>query len=313
LHMEFREAYLIALDDRFGTGLSGFCVVVVAGNGAMSETAPQALRQAGAQVVELFCTPDGSFPNRTPNPAEYEKLTALSAKVLETNADYGVAFDGDGDRVVFCDDRGNVVISERSFALFVRYLLKSGPSPVVYDQKSSSVVKDAILSSGGQPVMERSGHMFIKKRFLELGARLAGEVSGHFFFGELGYDDGLFAALLMGELLKTTGRTLSELLVDIVPPPITPDLRFPVPYGEMDAVLSRMRAAVRSGETLSGLDGVRIEGEDGWLLLRKSVTAEQMTLRIEAKDREALGRIARRALAVLPDSAKGCFDGEGIL
>lgn len=308
--VDMKTPYLAFLLDRFAGVLKGLKVVVDAGNGAMSEIAPAAFRQAGAEVVELYCEADGSFPNRTPNPAEYDKLTALSEAVRRARADYGVAFDGDGDRAVFADDNGEIVISERSFALFVRYLLRNGASPVVYDQKSSSVVKDAILSAGGEPVMERSGHMFIKKRFLELGARLAGEVSGHFFFGELGYDDGLYAALMLGKMLRDYGKKLSELLSDIVPRPITPDLRFPVPYGEMDGVLARMRGIALDGETVSEMDGVRIEGKDGWMLVRKSVTAEQMTLRIEAKDVSELVQFAKRAMKVLPASAEECLARE---
>ena len=291
--------YLAAMTRRFGAAPKPLKLVVDAGNGAMSEIAPRVLRACGYQVEELFCQADGSFPNRTPNPAEYDKLTALSAKVLETGAGLGVAFDGDGDRAVFSDEKGQIVINERILALFIRYLLRDGPSPVVYDQKSSSMVKKAILQMGGVPVPERSGHTFIKRRFLENGAKIAGEVSGHFFFGELGYDDGLFAALTLAEALLSWKTSLAQALKDVVCPPITPDLRVYCPYGEQDAVLAAVEAAF-PGRPVSHMDGVRVEMEDGWLLVRKSVTAEQMTVRAEGADQGALKGILARIAAIHP-------------
>lgn len=284
------EAYRDFLVNRFGPEPKGLKVVVDAGNGAMSAIAPQAMAACGYQVEELFCQPDGRFPNRTPNPAEYDKLTALSRRVLDTGADLGVAFDGDGDRAVFCDEKGQVIISERILVLFIRYLLRDKPTPVVYDQKSSSVVKRAILAAGGQPVPERSGHTFIKRRFLENGAAVAGEVSGHFFFGELGYDDGLFAALTLAQALGCWKASLSQVLAEVVCPPITPDLRVFCPYGEQDQVLEAVERAFR-GHPVSHLDGVRVEMDRGWLLIRKSVTAEQMTVRVEGETQADLERI----------------------
>ena len=295
--------YLAAMVRRFGARQKPLKVVVDAGNGAMSDIAPRVLSACGYQVAELFCQADGSFPNRTPNPAEYDKLTALSAQVLETGADLGVAFDGDGDRAVFCDEKGQIVINERILALFIRYLLRDGPTPVVYDQKSSSMVKKAILQMGGEPVPERSGHTFIKRRFLENGAAVAGEVSGHFFFGELGYDDGLFAALTLAEALLYWKTSLTHALKDVICPPITPDLRIFCPYGEQDAVLAAVERTF-SGRPVSHMDGVRVELENGWLLIRKSVTAEQMTVRAEGEDPAALQDILQRIRKIHPRLAE---------
>ena len=279
-------------------------IVVDAGNGAMSAVAPEAFRQSGYAVVELFCAPDGRFPNRDPNPAEYGHLGAVRAKVVECGADMGVAFDGDGDRAVFIDDAGNAVQNEKSLSLFIRHLLKGAPTPVVYDQKSSSAVKRTVLAMGGEPLPERSGHAFIKRRFLEVGAAIAGEVSGHFFFGELGYDDGLFAGLMMADILAQSGRRLSELAGEIVCPPITPDLRVYCPYAEQDQWLKRIEALGRErGCEISRLDGVRLEFDGGWLLVRKSVTAEQITLRAEADTRDRLRRILESVAGALPGAA----------
>ncbi len=289
--VDILPAYLASLTKRFGAR-KPLHVVIDAGNGAMSHVAPLAFRSVGYQVTELFCEPDGSFPNRDPNPAEYSHLSALCAKVTEVQADFGVAFDGDGDRAVFVDNLGRAVMNEKSLTLFIRHLLKKQPTPVVYDQKSSSVIRKAILSMDGAPIPARSGHAFIKKRFLELGAAVAGEVSGHFFFGELGYDDGLYAGLMMAEILCLSGRTLAELADEIILPPISPDLRFACPYAEQDNVLSRIEALkVKYPCQVSRLDGVRLDFPDGWILVRKSVTAEQMTLRAEAETQERLDEL----------------------
>jgi len=300
--------YLAALGRRF-TAAKSLHVVIDAGNGAMSSVAPKAFRNAGYTVTELFCTADGAFPNRDPNPAEYKHLTALCENVVEAGADFGVAFDGDGDRAVFVDEKGRAVINEKSLVLFIRRILKDNPTPVVYDQKSSSVIRKAVLEMGGTPVPERSGHAFIKKHFLEVGAAIAGEVSGHFFFGELGYDDGLFAALMMADILCDSEKTLSQLADDIVCPPITPDMRVACADADQQAWLDKVEALAETQPcTVAHLDGVRLEFEDGWILMRKSVTAEQITLRGEADTAERLRELLYMVAGVLPDAVRGVID-----
>ena len=302
--------YLASLARRF-SAKRPLKIVVDAGNGAMSLIAPQALRRCGYEVVELFCRPDGRFPGRDPNPAEYRHLGAVCAKVVESGADFGVAFDGDGDRAVFIDETGRAVMNEKSLVLFIRRLLRDRPTPVVYDQKSSSVVRRATLEMGGTPVPERSGHAFIKRRFLELGAAIAGEVSGHFFFGELGYDDGLYAAMLMAEIIAEEGRSLSQLTAGIVCPPITPDLRMRCPYAQQQARLDRIEALAAGRDcTVSHLDGVRLDFPDGWLLARKSVTAEQITLRAEAESPERLRTLLELAADALGPEARSAILSE---
>ena len=280
-------------------------VLVDAGCGAMSHVAPEAFRRAGYKVTELSCSPDGSFPDRSPNPADYSCLGKTSEAVRACGADFGVAFDGDGDRAVFLDETGAPVQNEKSLVLFIRSLLKDKPTPVVYDQKSSSIIRDATLEMGGTPLPEKSGHAFIKKRFLENGAALAGEVSGHFFFGELGYDDGLFAALVMADLIATSGKKLSEMVQGIICPPITPDIRIACAYADQQSWLDAVEAAMeKAGARISHLDGVRADFPDCWMLMRKSVTAEQITLRAEAKTQAKLQELLESIAAILPESAR---------
>ena len=269
-------------------------------DGATSKIVPQIMETMGYEVSRLYCGYDGNFPNRNPNPAEYNCLADVCKKVLETGADLGAAYDGDGDRVVFIDNRGHYLTSEKSFAVFIRQYLKGGPGSFVYDQKSASLVKNTILAYGGMPVMERSGYGFIKQRFLKERALAAGEISGHFFFREIGRDDGLYATLKMCEILEEEGRSLAEMAEEFPDSIITPDLRVFCPYEEQEKWLDK---AAEMGECypVSRMDGVRIEFADGWFLLRKSVTEQAMTYRIEAADAEAFERIRGIVKAAVPE------------
>jgi len=296
--------YLAFLEKRF-TAPRKLHVLVDAGCGAMSRVAPEAFRRAGYEVTELSCMPDGAFPDRSPNPADYSCLGKTGEAVRACGADFGVAFDGDGDRAVFLDENGVPVQNEKSLVLFIRALLKDHPTPVVYDQKSSSIIREATLEMGGTPLPEKSGHAFIKKRFLENGAALAGEVSGHFFFGELGYDDGLFAGLVMADLIARSGSTLGTMVQDIVCPPITPDIRISCAYAHQQSWLDMAETmAVQKGAVISHLDGVRADFGDCWFLMRKSVTAEQITLRAEARTEEKLVQLLSEIAFALPESAR---------
>ena len=295
------EAYIDSLIGRFGRG--GIKVVVDCGNGTMSDVAPRAFEALGYEVIRLFCEFDGSFPNRPPNPAVYENLADLREAVIRHGAALGVAFDGDGDRVVFVDDAGNVVTSEQTLIIFMEHMARDPGFSIVYDQKSSSIVKKAVIAKGGKPLIERSGHAFIKKRFLDNDSLMAGEISGHFFFRELGYDDGLFAALMMASILTEKGEKLSDIAKGIAHLPITPDIRVRCPYSEQEGWLQKIREHAKQYETTE-IDGVRVEFPDGWLLARKSVTEEGMTFRAEADNTEALNRIKDFVRRALPQIAQ---------
>lgn len=280
-------------------GPSDLKIVVDAGNGAVSRLAPLMAREQGCEVVPLFCEFDGTFPGREPNPAVYSNLGKLREKVVEAGADIGAGFDGDGDRVVFVDEKGQVITSEQSLCVFLGHYIREPGDSVVYDLKSSSIVKKTAEKLGGQAIMERSGHAFIKRTFLQNRSALAGEISGHFFFRELGHDDGIYAMLKMCELVAAHGRPLSDIIADVPVTLITPDIRLHWPYGEQDALLEAVSGLGRY-YPVTRMDGIRIEFPRGWLLVRKSVTEEGVTLRMEADDNTALREIIDELLRTAP-------------
>ncbi len=256
-------------------------VVIDCCNGGASEIAPIIFSEMGHEVVELYCSFDGSFPNRNPNPSSEKNLDDIKARVLSEGADLGIAFDGDGDRAVFIDNKGRFCEGEKSFVLLLGHYLKENVSTVVYDGKSSSIVRRAVEKAGSRAVMERSGHAFIKKRFLETGSILAGEVSGHFFFRELGFDDGIYASLKMAEIVGGSEKPMSEMIDGIEPTVITPDVRISMNRDRADSILQEL-SEIGKQYKLSFLDGVRIEFPRGWILVRKSVTEPCITIRLEA-------------------------------
>lgn len=300
------EGEIICLDlveeyIRFTAALAqgdGLRVVVDAGNGATARIAPRLFRQAGYDVVELYCTPDGNFPNRPPNPALAENLAALGAKVREHKAALGVAFDGDGDRVGVVDETGRPVANDDILVLISRQYLAQGPGTVIYDAKCSMVVPEEIAKAGGRAVMARAGHTFSKAAFRRENAVFAGEISGHFFFRELGYDDGMFAGLKIAQIAAAEG-SLAVLAGSVPNYLLTPDIRVPYPGKDKEAILAAAAerlAAYRPNR----IDGVRIEFADGWGMIRASVTEPLFTLRFEAKTQGRLAEIETLLLEALP-------------
>lgn len=278
-------------------------VVVDAGNGATAAFAPALFRQAGYEVVELHCVANGHFPNRPPNPALAENLAELGARVRETGADLGVAFDGDGDRAGFVDENGRAVDNDDILVLLARSYLRQGPGTVIYDAKCSMVVPEAIREAGGRAVMARAGHTFSKAAFLDEQALFAGEISGHFFCSELGYDDAMFAALKVCAFVAAEGSLAT--LVDAIPNYLlTPDIRVPYTGQDKDAILDAVAARL-ADYPLNRIDGVRIEFPDGWGMIRASVTEPLFTLRFEAKERERLEEIYELLIGALPRFLQG--------
>lgn len=279
-----------------------FRLVVDCGHGCYSSIAPAVCRDLGYEVEELFCQPDGTFPGRPPNSAVAENLAALCARVPAVSADLGVAFDGDGDRVSFVDERGRAVPSDAAAVLLARCELAQAPGgKVVHDIKCSQLLREAIQAAGGIPLMEKSGHTFIKARMITEQAIFGAEISGHFFYARLqGGDDGLYSALRMAEVLRASGRSLGSLVDELPTFHTTPDLR--VPWDGGGQVLESIAAAFPP-ERVSRLDGVRVQFDDGWGLARLSVTEPAITLRFEARTAERLPELIREFLQPVPELA----------
>jgi len=284
--------------------LAGLRVVVDYGNGMGTLTGPELWNHSGAETIALFDEVDGRFPNRSPDPANPRNLTALQQAVREYRADLGVAYDGDADRVAFVDEQGRMANADKIIALFARHRLRDGAAAVVYDQKCSRLVPETIHAAGGEPIMEKSGHTFIKTTFLQKKAVYAGELSGHHFFRSLPQgDDGVLASLYFAEMLKNSGQTLSMVLQTLPDYPITPDIRLPVAAGEADRILAELKEGLTDKADLIFLDGIRAEFPDGWGLARKSVTEPLITLRFEGKDKGALRRIIASFATAAPELA----------
>jgi phosphomannomutase/phosphoglucomutase len=298
---DVRGDYLAFLAERFaGTG-GGLKAVVDAGNGVAGDWAPEAFRAAGYRVEQLYCNVDGAFPDRSPNPSTPQAVRAAADTVRETGADFAACFDGDADRAVFLDERGCFVPAEEAIILFARDILRARPGAgVVYDLKCTRMVAREIEHCGGRPVMERSGHAFIKHRLIAEGAAFAGEASGHFFFEELAGDDGIYAALRMGELVAASGGTLSALRASVPPYFISEDIRLPRPGGDARQVVEALCKAF-ADRPQDHMDGVRIEFDGGWALCRPSVTEPVLTVRVEGESPARLEEIRRIVLDAIPE------------
>ena len=271
-------------------------VVVDAGNGVAGEIAPLLLEAIGAEVIPLYCDIDGTFPNHHPDPSEPQNLKDLEQTVKRFDADIGLAFDGDGDRLGVVTREGNVIFPDRLLMLFAADVLERNPGAmVIYDVKCTGKLQSWTLRNGGTPLMWQTGHSLIKGKMRETGAELAGEMSGHFFFQErwYGFDDGLYAAARLLEILAAREETPSETL-DALPDGVsTPEIKVEVPDGlAAHAIVEQFVEVARfDGARLSTIDGLRADWDDGWGLLRASNTTPVLVLRFEADDPVALDRV----------------------
>jgi phosphomannomutase / phosphoglucomutase len=272
-----------------------FKVVVDAGNGTAGKYMPELYRRAGCEVVELFCDLDPTFPNHFPDPALVESRIAISDEVRRTGADLGLSFDGDGDRLGVNDERGETVWSDQLLALWSRDVLVRHPGAnIVFDTKCSQGLIDEILKNGGVPIMCRTGHPFIKAKYKETGAVLAGEMSGHLFFIErfYGVDDAGYAGLRLLEYLADRGENLSRSVASLPVYVSSPEGRVACPDTAKYLVASDIAKRFASeGLEVSEIDGARVTFADGWGAVRASSNLPMLTLRFEGRTSEALERI----------------------
>ena len=270
-------------------------VVVDCGNGAAGVIAPQLLEALGCEVIPLFCEVDGNFPNHHPDPGKPENLVDLIAKVKETNADLGLAFDGDGDRVGVVTNTGTMVFPDRLLMLFAQDVLERNPNAeIIFDVKCTRRLTPLIKEYGGRPLMWKTGHSLIKKKMKATGALLAGEMSGHIFFKErwFGFDDGIYSAARLLEILSKQQQTAEELFETFPNDISTPEINIDVTDESKFSIIEALHDA-QWGEAaeLTSIDGVRVDYPQGWGLVRASNTTPVLVLRFEADTEAELQRI----------------------
>jgi phosphomannomutase/phosphoglucomutase len=261
-------------------------VVVDCGNGVASVCAERILSALGAEVVPLFCESDGTFPNHHPDPTVPDNLRDLQAAVRRTGAELGIALDGDGDRIGAVDEQGTIVFGDQLLMLFGRDYAqrRGGGAPVIFDVKCSNVLRDELAAAGLKPFIWKTGHSLIKAKMKEMGAPLAGEMSGHIFFGDdyYGFDDALFASARLLAFIAREGGPLSRHLADLPQTFTTPEIRVACPEDrKFGLVEDAARYFGSRYETLT-LDGVRVSFAHGWGLLRASNTQPVLVMRFEA-------------------------------
>ncbi|HQR29391.1 MAG TPA: phosphomannomutase/phosphoglucomutase [Anaeromyxobacteraceae bacterium] len=269
-------------------------VVVDAGNGTGGVVAVPIFQALGVDVVPLFIEMDGRFPNHHPDPTVEHNLEHLKAKVRETGADLGVAYDGDADRVGAVDEKGNVLWGDQLMILFSRALLADNPgAAIVGEVKCSKTLYDDIAARGGRGIMWKAGHSLIKAKMKEEGALLAGEMSGHIFFAHrwFGFDDGIYSSGRLLELVSHTDRPVSTLLSDVPRTFSTPEIRYDCPEEVKFELVRRAQEWFASRHEAVTVDGVRVIFPDGWGLVRASNTQPLLVLRFEARTPERLAEI----------------------
>lgn len=273
------------------------------GNGVAGLVAPRLLAQLGCDVIPLYATVDGSFPNHHPDPAEPANLSDLIEVVRREKADVGIAFDGDGDRLGVVTDGGEIVWPDRAMMLFARDIASRRPGArIVFDVKCSRHLPDLVRASGGEPIMCRTGHSHIKAAIRETGAAFGGEFSGHLCFAErwFGFDDALYSAARLLEILAAEPRTAQQVFAGFPEAITTPEIKIPTTEQAKFAILDRLaeRADFGDGE-VTRIDGIRVDYADGWGLVRPSNTSPMLTLRFEADSPAALAGVRRRFDAAL--------------
>jgi len=270
-------------------------LVIDAGNGATGEVAPLLFEELGCEVEPLYCDIDGDFPNHDPDPTIEANLQDLIATVQSTKADVGVAFDGDGDRLVLVTPKGDIIWPDRLLMLFAKDIVARNPgADVIFDVKCTRELNSLVSSYGGRPIMWKSGHSNMKTKMRETGALLGGELSGHIFIKDrwYGFDDGMYAAARLLEIMTLRDQDLDSLFESFPSLPSTPELKIPVPETQK---FELVEALIQNGDFQNGkpitLDGLRVDFPKGWGLVRASNTSAALTLRFEAESESVLEQL----------------------
>jgi phosphomannomutase/phosphoglucomutase len=287
-------------------------VVIDAGNGTAGIAAGPLLRDLGCEVEELYCEVNGHFPNHFPDPTVPENLKDLIHRVKISQADVGIGYDGDADRIGVVDDQGNIIWGDQLMILFAREILKERPGATfVAEVKCSQNLYDDIGRRGGKAIMWKTGHSLIKEKMKKEKAVLGGEMSGHIFFADryFGYDDAIYASCRLLELLSKTEKRLSQLLMDVPKTVITPEIRVECPDEIKFDVVEKVKEELRRNYLILDVDGVRVNFEGGWGLVRASNTQPVLVLRFEASTEKRLREI-KKFVEDKVNSAISIFQGD---
>jgi phosphomannomutase len=309
-HREILDAYVARIVQGIAgidpASLAGLKVGWDAGNGAAGPALELLVAQLPGQHHTLFTQVDGSFPNHHPDPTEEKNLADLKALVAAKNLDFGVAFDGDGDRIGAIDGQGRVIWGDQLLMIYAEDLLRMLPgAAIIADVKASRALFDRVAELGGRPTMWKTGHSLIKSKMKETGAPLAGEMSGHVFFAHeyYGYDDALYAAVRLIAASARLGKSVTQLRGEMPALVNTPELRFQVDESRKFAVIEEVRDRLSAaGAEVDATDGVRVSTPDGWWLLRASNTQDVLVARAESDDQGGLDRLMEQIDAQLAAS-----------
>lgn len=303
--------------DRLVQGFQGgsFRIGWDAGNGAAGPALEKLVQKLPGEHFAIHTEIDGTFPNHHPDPTVEANLADLKALVAEKGLDFGIAFDGDADRIGAVDGKGRVVWGDQLLMILAEPVLKEQPgATIIADVKASQILFDHVAKVGGTPLMWKTGHSLIKSKMKETGAPLAGEMSGHIFFKHrwYGFDDALYAAVRLIEAIAQSGKSLTEIMDAMPKSIVTPELRFPVDESRKFAVISEVLQRVSTnGSEVNSTDGARVKTDDGWWLLRASNTQDVLVARAEARDQDGLKRLLAQIDDQLAQSGVERTEGAG--
>ncbi len=287
-------------------------VVVDCGNGVAGPVAIPLLEKIGCEVEPLFQEPDGNFPNHHPDPTVVKYIQALISKVKEGDAEFGIGYDGDADRIGAVDENGDILFGDILTGVFAQSILSDKPGTIIFDVKCSQGLVEAIESAGGKALMWKTGHSHLKNKLIEEKAPMAGEMSGHIFFADryYGYDDAIYASCRLAEIMSRENRSLSAVASDIPRYHSTPEIRIDCPDAIKFDVVDKMAARFKETHDVVDIDGARILFDEGWGLIRSSNTQPVLVLRFEGKSEEALVSIRDEVVAALREHVE--VDDEAI-
>ncbi len=287
------EDYIQGIFDRIKLSRS-VKVVVDGGNGCFGIVGPKLLKRIGANIIELYCEPDGNFPNHHPDPTVEKNMLDLSKKVKEEGAELGIGFDGDADRIGIVDEKGKILWGDQLLMIFARDILKHNPgATIVGEVKCSQNLFKDIEGHGGTAVMSAAGHSLIKNKMRETNSLLAGEMSGHICFADdyYGFDDAIYAACRILQIVASSKIKVSEMLLDVPKTEATPEIRVDCPDDRKFEIVRKLTESFRKNYDVIDIDGVRVNFGEGWALIRASNTQPVIVFRFEANNSARLAEI----------------------